>query len=75
MWDAVVWNPWDKPRKDVLNLGDGYKTMVCVDSALFEKPIVLKPSQIWKGFQEINVVSSSYCSGQLDPKMVVQSGG
>ncbi|XP_057811046.1 putative glucose-6-phosphate 1-epimerase [Salvia miltiorrhiza] len=68
--DAVVWNPWDKPPR---NLGSDYKTMVSVDSAVFEKPVMLKPFQIWKGFQEINTVSSSYCSGQLDPKKVAQA--
>lgn len=71
-WNAVVWNPWDKPGRNASNLGDDYKTMVSVDSAVFEKPIVLKPFQVWRGFQEINAVSSSYCSGQLDPTKVVQ---
>ncbi|KAK6116552.1 hypothetical protein DH2020_049658 [Rehmannia glutinosa] len=70
--DAVVWNPWDKPSKNVAYIGDDYKTMVSVDSAVLEKPIVLKPFQVWTGFQEIVNVSSSYCSGQLDPKKVVQ---
>lgn len=68
----MVWNPWDKPGRNASNLGDDYKTMVSVDSAVFEKPIVLKPFQVWRGFQEINAVSSSYCSGQLDPTKVVQ---
>ncbi|KAL1556745.1 glucose-6-phosphate 1-epimerase [Salvia divinorum] len=68
--DAVVWNPWDKPHR-----GNEYKTMLSVDSGVFEKQVVLKPFQVWKGFQEINAVSSSYSSGQLDPRKVVQSGG
>lgn len=72
LWDAVVWNPGEKPRKNVLNLGDEYKRMLCVDSAVFERPVVLKPSQIWKGFQEIKSVASSYCSGQLDARKVVE---
>ncbi|KAH6825284.1 aldose 1-epimerase family protein [Perilla frutescens var. hirtella] len=73
--DSVVWNPWDKPSRNVLNLGDDYKTMLSVDSAVFEKPIVLKPCQVWRAFQGINAVSSSYCSGQLDPTKVVQGAG
>ncbi|KAI3452673.1 hypothetical protein Pfo_009337 [Paulownia fortunei] len=70
--DAVVWNPWDKPNKNLPYLGDDYKIMLSVDSAVLEKPVVLKPFQVWRGFQEITTVSSSYCSGQLDPKKVVQ---
>lgn len=45
--------------------------MMLVDSAAFEKPIELKPHQEWKCCQEIVAVSSSYCSGQLDPQMVL----
>ncbi|XP_042006174.1 putative glucose-6-phosphate 1-epimerase [Salvia splendens] len=67
--DAGVWNPWYKgDRRNVLNLGNEYKTMLSVDSSVFEKQVVLKPFQVWKGFQEINAVSSSYSSGQLDPR-------
>ncbi|PIN05344.1 putative enzyme related to aldose 1-epimerase [Handroanthus impetiginosus] len=70
--DAVVRNPWDKAGKSIPYLGDDYQTMLSVDSAALEKPVVLKPYQVWRGFQEITTVSSSYCSGQLDPKKVVQ---
>ncbi|KAM1824125.1 hypothetical protein ACFX13_023757 [Malus domestica] len=72
MPDAVVWNPWDKKAKTIPDLGDeDYKTMLCVDSAAIETPIFLKPSEEWKGRQELSTVSSSYCSGQLDPRMVL----
>ncbi|GLT65119.1 hypothetical protein SLA2020_375700 [Shorea laevis] len=68
MPDAVVWNPWDKKAKALTDMGDeDYKTMLCVNSAAVETPIVLKPSEEWKGRQELSTVSSSYCSGQLDP--------
>ncbi|GLU11341.1 hypothetical protein SLE2022_280960 [Rubroshorea leprosula] len=68
MPDAVVWNPWDKKAKALTDLGNGdYKTMLCVNSAAVETQIVLKPSEEWKGRQELSTVSSSYCSGQLDP--------
>ncbi|XVF60220.1 hypothetical protein PTKIN_Ptkin08bG0027300 [Pterospermum kingtungense] len=72
MPDAVVWNPWDKKAKALPDLGDeDYQSMLCVDSAAIETPIILKPFQEWKGRQEISTVSSSYCSGQLDPRKVL----
>lgn len=72
MPDAVVWNPWDKKAKALPDLGDeDYKTMLCVDSAAIETPVILKPSEEWKGRQELSTVSSSYCSGQLDPRKVL----
>ncbi|PSS30353.1 Glucose-6-phosphate 1-epimerase [Actinidia chinensis var. chinensis] len=72
MPDAVVWNPWDKKAKALSDLGDeDYKTMLCVDSAAIETPIVLKPFEEWKGRQELSTVSSSYFSGQLDPRKVL----
>ncbi|EYU34743.1 hypothetical protein ABFS82_11G131200 [Erythranthe guttata] len=72
MPDAVVWNPWDKKAKAIPDLGDeDYKTMLCVNSAAIETGIVLKPFEEWKGRQELTTVSSSYCSGQLDPRKVL----
>ncbi|XP_058195743.1 putative glucose-6-phosphate 1-epimerase isoform X2 [Rhododendron vialii] len=72
--DAVVWNPWDKKAKAIPDLGDDeYKHMLCVEAAAVEKPITLKPGEEWKGRQEISAVPSSYFSGQLDPKKVLQS--
>lgn len=69
---TVVWNPWDKKSKALPDLGDeDYKTMLCLDSAVIETPIVLKPFEEWKGRQELSTVSSSYCSGQLDPHKVI----
>ncbi|XP_057791722.1 putative glucose-6-phosphate 1-epimerase isoform X1 [Salvia miltiorrhiza] len=72
MPDAVVWNPWDKKAKAIPDLGDeDYKTMLCVDSAVIENPIALKPCEEWRGRQELIYVSSSYFSGQLDPSKVL----
>lgn len=45
--------------------------MLCVDSAAIETQIALKPFEEWKGRQELSTVSSSYCSGQLDPRKVL----
>ncbi|XP_051117787.1 putative glucose-6-phosphate 1-epimerase [Andrographis paniculata] len=72
MPDAAVWNPWEKGAKAVSDLGDeDYKSMLRVDSAALEIPIVLKPLEEWRGRQELSAVFSSYCSGQLDPRKVV----
>lgn len=72
VWHTVLWNPWDKGAKVLADFGDeDYKIMLSVDSAVLEKPIILKPSEEWKGCQELSTVSSSYCSGQLDPQMVL----
>ncbi|XP_027358587.1 putative glucose-6-phosphate 1-epimerase [Abrus precatorius] len=72
MPDSVVWNPWDKKAKALPDLGDDdYKIMLCVSSAAIDTPILLKPSEEWMGYQELTTVSSSYCSGQLDPRKVL----
>ncbi|XP_042503938.1 putative glucose-6-phosphate 1-epimerase isoform X2 [Macadamia integrifolia] len=65
--DVVVWNPWEKKSKAMVDLGDEeYKQMLCVDGAAIEKPITLKPGEEWTGRLELSVVSSSYCSEYLD---------
>ncbi|MQL93396.1 hypothetical protein Taro_026029 [Colocasia esculenta] len=70
--DSVVWNPWEKKAKALPDFGDDdYKSMLCVDSAAIENPIILKPREEWKGWEELSIVSSSYCSGQLDPRKVL----
>ncbi|CAJ2665272.1 unnamed protein product [Trifolium pratense] len=45
--------------------------MLCVNSAAIDTAILLKPCEEWKGYQELSTVSSSYCSGQLDPRRVL----
>ncbi|KAK7329764.1 hypothetical protein VNO77_23943 [Canavalia gladiata] len=71
--DAVVWNPWDKKAKAMSDFGDDeYKHMLCVEAAAIEKSITLKPGEEWKGRLELSTVPSSYCSGQLDPRRVLQ---
>ncbi|GFQ05431.1 putative glucose-6-phosphate 1-epimerase [Phtheirospermum japonicum] len=71
--DAVVWNPWDKKAKALVDFGDDeYKHMLCIEAAAIEKPITLKPGEEWRGRQELSAVPSSYCSGQLDPRRVLQ---
>lgn len=70
--DAALWNPWNKKARTMPDFGDGdFNVMLCVDSAAVETPINLKPFQEWRGHQELSTVSSSYCSGQLDPRKVL----
>lgn len=70
MGHAVVWNPGAKRLSD---FGDNdYTQMVCLSSGAIEKPIILKPTEEWKGCQVLSTVSSSYCSGNLDPQMLLQ---
>ncbi|RWW32063.1 hypothetical protein GW17_00003275 [Ensete ventricosum] len=69
----MVWNPWDRKAKAMPDFGDDeYKHMLCVEAAAIEKPITLKPGEEWKGRLELSAVPSSYCSGQLDPRKVLQ---
>ncbi|XP_020261541.1 putative glucose-6-phosphate 1-epimerase isoform X1 [Asparagus officinalis] len=70
--DAGVWNPWEKKAKSLADFGDeDYMSMLCVDSAVVETPIVLKPDEEWTASQELSIVGSSYFSGQLDPRRVL----
>lgn len=56
----VVWNPWEKKSKAIMDLGDEeYKQMVCVDGAAIEKPITLKPGEEWTGRLDLSVVPST----------------
>ncbi|WOK94529.1 glucose-6-phosphate 1-epimerase isoform X2 [Canna indica] len=75
LMQAGVWNPWEKKAKGSPDFGDeDYKSMLCIDSAFAESPIVLKPLEEWTGYQELCSVSSSYASGQLDPRKVLSLG-
>ncbi|OAY59656.1 putative glucose-6-phosphate 1-epimerase [Manihot esculenta] len=58
--DVVVWNPWEKKSKSMVDFGDEeYKQMLCIDGAEIEKPITLKPGEEWTGRLELSTVSSS----------------
>ncbi|CAM8981506.1 unnamed protein product [Rhodiola kirilowii] len=66
--DIVVWNPWEKKSKTMSDFGDEeYKQMLCVDGAIIEKPVTLKPGEEWTGRLELSVVPSSFCSDFFDP--------
>ncbi|KAL8236847.1 hypothetical protein R6Q59_017928 [Mikania micrantha] len=50
--DAVVWNPW---AKTIADLGaNDYKYMVCVEAAAIEKPVTLKPGEVWNAKLELS---------------------
>lgn len=58
--DVVVWNPWEKKSKSIVDFGDEeYKQMLCVDGAAVGKPITLKPGEEWTGRLELSVVPST----------------
>ncbi|GAB2291067.1 hypothetical protein Dimus_025322 [Dionaea muscipula] len=64
--DIVVWNPWEKKSKAMMDFGDEeYKEMVCVDGAVIEKPITLRSGDDWTGRLKLSVVPSSFCSDHL----------
>ncbi|KAF9612453.1 hypothetical protein IFM89_000201, partial [Coptis chinensis] len=70
---AVVWSPWDKKAKAMVDFGDDeYRHMLCVEAAAVETPITLKPGEDWEGRLELSAVPSSSCSGQLNPHGVLQ---
>ncbi|XP_057969275.1 putative glucose-6-phosphate 1-epimerase isoform X2 [Malania oleifera] len=58
--DVVVWNPWEKKSKSMVDFGDEeYKQMLCVDGAAIEKPINLRPGEEWTGRLELSVIPST----------------
>ncbi|KOM55722.1 hypothetical protein LR48_Vigan10g161400 [Vigna angularis] len=64
--DVAVWNPWEKKSKSMVDFGDEeYKQMLCVDGAVIEKPVSLKPGEEWTGRLQLSVVPSSFCSDRL----------
>uniref|UniRef100_J3M9V6 glucose-6-phosphate 1-epimerase n=2 Tax=Oryza brachyantha TaxID=4533 RepID=J3M9V6_ORYBR len=70
--DIVVWNPWEKKSKTMVDFGDEeYKQMLCVDAAATERPITLKPGEEWTGKLELSEVPSTNCSGHLDQPGII----
>lgn len=52
--DAVLWNPWSEKKFADLP-ADGHRHFLCIESAAFAKPIVVKPGATWTGGQHIHV--------------------
>lgn len=40
--------------------------MLCVDAAVIEKPVTLKPGEQWTGRLDLSAVPHTYCSDHLD---------
>jgi glucose-6-phosphate 1-epimerase len=56
---------WEKKSKS-MDFGDEeYKQMLCVDAAVIEKPVNLRPGEEWTGRLQLSVVPSSFCSDRL----------
>lgn len=44
--EVVTWNPWQTGAKAMVDMvDDGYKTMVCVETARITKPLIVTPTQ------------------------------
>jgi hypothetical protein len=64
---TVVWNPWEKKSKTMVDFGDEeYRQMLCVDAAAVERAVTLKPGEEKTGKLELSAVSSTNCSDHLD---------
>ncbi|OAY71316.1 putative glucose-6-phosphate 1-epimerase, partial [Ananas comosus] len=60
--DVVVWNPWERKSKTMVDFGDEeYKQTLCVDGALIERPVNLKPGEEWTAKLELSAIPSTYC--------------
>jgi glucose-6-phosphate 1-epimerase len=42
-----------------------YKQMLCVDAAVIETPVNLRPGEEWTGRLQLSIVPSSFCSERL----------
>ena len=54
--EAVVWNPGAALSATLTDLpDDGYQTMLCVEAARVDAPVLLAPGQRWQGCQQFEV--------------------
>lgn len=52
--DAVVWNPGPERSAALPDMdSDGFRRMVCIESAVIEHPVMLAPSTTWQGTQTL----------------------
>ena len=47
--------------------------MLCVDGAVIEKPVNLKPGEEWTGRLQLSIVPSSFCSDHLGLTLILIS--
>ena len=53
--DTVVWNPGRERTAQMADMPpEGYRTMLCVEAAAVEPPVVLAPGAEWSGRQSIS---------------------
>lgn len=52
--ETVVWNPWEERSAQLVDLPDnGFRRMICVESAVIRKPVALRPQESWWGRQTL----------------------
>jgi glucose-6-phosphate 1-epimerase len=60
MEDTVVWNPGEVLCRQIADMpADGWQSMLCVEAAAIEQPMILQPSQRWQGWQRAALLD--YC--------------
>lgn len=57
--DVVVWNPGAEKQKAMADLSD-WKTFVCVESAVVQKPISVAPGGSWSASQLVRRHTQSF---------------
>jgi glucose-6-phosphate 1-epimerase len=51
---VVVWNPWEEKCAALPDMPkDGFRRMLCVESAAAAKPVALEPGDTWFGRQTL----------------------
>lgn len=54
--EAVVWNPGAALSATLPDLpDDGYRSMLCVEAAKIDAPVLLAPGQHWQGWQQFQI--------------------
>ncbi|MEZ5573055.1 MAG: D-hexose-6-phosphate mutarotase [Halioglobus sp.] len=52
--DIVVWNPGREGAKNIGDMADEeYQSMLCVEAAVIDNPVTLKPGEGWVGVQRL----------------------
>ncbi|MEO7939914.1 MAG: D-hexose-6-phosphate mutarotase, partial [Burkholderiaceae bacterium] len=56
--DVVVWNPGPQRCATLSDMPpDGYRAMVCIESARIAQPVTLAPAQVWAGMQRLRLLA------------------
>ena len=55
--DTVVWNPGALKSSSLADMEvDGFKRMICIEAAVIDRPVVLRPRSQWTGTQLLKLV-------------------